>query len=208
MESQTINCRNCGAPVTSEICPYCGSMTGLVTAHANMDYPVLECKEANIGFWNVVFPGIFFLVFGVIGSIVTIFVSRVSKEMTATVTNYTGERFTTTFSGAMMLPGIIPMIIGLIAFIIMMIPLIRYMMIKLKGKKISGTVYGYVDDNILINGVPAQTVKLLVQSPDGPRFIMYQLGKTDHPYGINTQIDLYVYNNYFMIDKSKEKIKW
>ncbi len=100
LESKTINCKNCGAPVTSEKCPYCGSLTGLSTAKADMD------------------------------------------------------------------------------------------------------------DTYLVNGRCSQTVKLLVQSPEGPRFIMYQMGRIDHPYGLNTKIDLYVYNNYFMIDKKKEKIKW
>ena len=70
MESKAINCKNCGAPVTSEICPYCGSMTGLNTAKADMEYPVLECKEVNIGFWNVIFPGIFFVMFGLIGLVI------------------------------------------------------------------------------------------------------------------------------------------
>ena len=58
------NCTNCGAPITTEICPYCNVMTGLDTKHADMEYPVIECKEANVGFWNVVFPMIFSVLFG------------------------------------------------------------------------------------------------------------------------------------------------
>ena len=58
-----MTCRNCGAPVTSEICPYCGSSTGLDTSQANMEYPTLECKEANINFWSVVFPSFFAVMF-------------------------------------------------------------------------------------------------------------------------------------------------
>ena len=36
-----------------------------------------------------------------------------------------------------------------------------------------------MDDNVLINDQPAQIVKLLVQTPDGLRFILYELGHTD-----------------------------
>lgn len=58
-ENKGKRCANCGAPVTIEICPYCNSFTGLDTKNANMEYPVIECKEANMNFWNVLFPMIF-----------------------------------------------------------------------------------------------------------------------------------------------------
>lgn len=210
MESKAINCKNCGAPVTSEICPYCGSLTGLVTATANMDYPVLECKETNINFWNVVFPAVFFLTFGVLGIIIPLTFYKTSQSMTDNFKSVSGfDGFMSFDFASPVLFMCIPfLLIGLAAFVIMIKPIIRYIILKTRGKQIQGTVYGYVNDNVLLNGSPAQTVKILVQSPEGPRFIMYQLGRTDHPYGINSKIDLYVYNNYFMIDKSKEKIKW
>ncbi len=132
-----INCQACGAPVTSEICPYCGNATGLNTATANMEYPVLECKEANLTFTNL---------------------------------------------------GI---------FIIFALPFLAV-----------GIGTGYMDDNVLINDRPAQIVKLLVQTPEGPRFIMYQLGDTKRPYGVNSRIQLKVYRNYFMIDKDSNYINW
>ena len=53
------NCPSCGAPITTEVCPYCNVFTGLKSSDANMEYPVIECKEAHVGFWNVVFPMIF-----------------------------------------------------------------------------------------------------------------------------------------------------
>ena len=59
-----LNCPNCGAPITTEICPYCNVFTGIDTKYADMEYPVIECKEANIGFWSVVFPMIFAVSFG------------------------------------------------------------------------------------------------------------------------------------------------
>ena len=46
-------CQNCGASVTTEICPYCNTFTGINSKKINMEYPVIECKEAGITFWNV-----------------------------------------------------------------------------------------------------------------------------------------------------------
>ena len=48
-------CPSCGAPIVSEVCAYCGTPTGLSTAEADMEYPVLECKEATLNFWTVFF---------------------------------------------------------------------------------------------------------------------------------------------------------
>ena len=82
------------------------------------------------------------------------------------------------------------------------------MKVKTQGKVIRATVYGYMNDQVLINGQPAQIVKLLVHTGDGPRFILYQLGNTLKPYGVNDTIDVLVYQNYFMISKKKETIHW
>ena len=66
---QQKNCPSCGAPIVSEICQYCGVATGLNTAEAQMEYPVLECKEATLGFWTIWFPMIFVVAFGLSGII-------------------------------------------------------------------------------------------------------------------------------------------
>ena len=57
-------CPSCGAPVVAEICSYCGTATGLNTAKADMEYPVLECREAIVNFWTAWFPMIFAVAFG------------------------------------------------------------------------------------------------------------------------------------------------
>ena len=41
-------CKNCGAPVNTEICEYCGSPTGIETKNAVMDYPIMNCKSASV----------------------------------------------------------------------------------------------------------------------------------------------------------------
>ena len=153
-----------------------------------MEYPVLECKEANLNFWNVVFPLIFAGFFGVPGLIVI---------PLAIIFEYT-----------MLFMGIPFFLIGAVSFYFVIRSLSRYIKVKKNGKIIQATVYGYLDDNVLINNRPAQIVKLLVQTSNGPRFILYSLGSTVKPYGINDNIDVMVYMNYFLITKKKEVVKW
>lgn len=187
---QQKNCPGCGAPVVSEICAYCGTATGLNTAEADMEYPVLECKAAVLNFWTVWFPMIFAVAFGMAGLIVMI---------TAVVGSA---------DGGILLVGAPFLLIGIVALSITLRTVIRYIKVKRHGKIIQATVYGYMDDNVLINDRPAQIVKLLIQTQNGPRFILYKLGNTLKPYGINDNIDIMVYQNYFMISKNKEVVQW
>lgn len=181
-ENINMHCPNCGAPVTTEICQYCHAITGLNTKSANMEYPVIECKEANIGFWTVAFPMIFAVSFGIPGIAIPIVIGDVRAIL-----------FASLFA-----------IIGITAFIISLTSVIRYVKLKNNGKEIAATVYGYMDDNVLLNGAPAQIVKLLVDTNDGLKFILYQLGSTNQPYKINSKIKLKVYKNYFCIVKENK----
>jgi len=189
-ENQQKNCPSCGAPIVSEICAYCGMATGLNTADADMEYPLLECKEASIGFWTVGFPLIFAGAFGVPGLILLFIAVMGFRHI------------------SMLLVGVPFLLIGAVALILALRTVFRYIKVKTRGKPLRATVYGYMDDNVLINNRPAQIVKLLVQTPVGPRFILYQLGKTVHPYGIHDRIDIMVYRNYFMICKNNEFVSW
>ena len=183
------NCPNCGAPVTTEICPYCNVMTGLDTKSADMEYPVIECKEATMGFFQVVFPLIFAGVFGFSGICMPIMFFSIGGDV---------------FPKSLILFFLPFALIGVIVFIIGIKPVIRYMLLKTKGQEIDATVYGYMDDNVFINGNSAQIVKLLVQTNDGPKFILYQLGDIKQPYKINSVIKLRVYKDIFSIDKKKQ----
>ena len=188
--NQQKNCPSCGAPVVSEVCAYCGIATGLNTAEADMEYPVLECKAAILNFWTVWFPAIFAFAFGIAG-------------LSVLIIAITGNRDTT-----MLLMGIPFLLIGIVALLLMLRTILRYVKVKARGKMIQATVYGYMDDEVSLNDQPAQIVKLLVQTPNGPRFILYKLGSTLRPYGINDNIDVMVYQNYFMISKKKEVVQW
>ncbi len=180
-------CPHCGAPVTTEICPFCGTPTGLNTAQADMEYPELECKEASLGFFTLIFPLIFALSFGLCG--LFLFFS-----------SFTGSN---TELGTICI-SILLLLIGGAATYIVIARLYGYLAVKHKGKTITGVVYGYMDDKVMYNNSPGQVVKILVDSKQGKRFILYQLGSIEHPYKINSTIELSVYKNYFIINTSKE----
>ena len=180
------HCPNCGAVVNTEICPYCQAATGVNTWKADMEYPVIECKEANLGFWRVWFPLIFAASFGIMGAAFTVAMLKQGE--------YLGVLFISIFD-----------LIGLVALIIALKNIYRNILVKLRGKEIDATVYGYMDDNVLLNGVPAQIVKLLVHTKQGPRFILYQLGDIKHPYKINRKIKLKAFKDMFLIlDDTKD----
>ena len=185
MKEANKHCPNCGAPLTTEICPYCKNATGLNTREADMEYPVIECKEANISFWNVGFPMIFAVSFGFFGFIFPIVAILTMPESALFV----------------VLMCSIFAIIGVVALIIALKTIIRYSTIKTRGQEIEATVYGYMNDNVYLNGLPAQIVKLLVTTKEGPRFILYQLGDTKQPYKINSKIKLLVHKDIFMVKK-------
>ena len=188
-KSKEYICSNCGAAVTSEICPYCGSVTSVKTIEAYMEYPVIDCKEAALGFWTTVFPLIFAVMFTI--AMLTIAISGMAED------------------GAM--PLIILMfipffLIGIAATVTVLKNVIRYITLKRKGKHITGMFYGYAGDNVRINGRPAQVAKILVDTPQGKRFIMYQLGSTEKSITVNQEVRLPVYNDIFMIEKNRDKI--
>ena len=195
MKDNTFHCKNCGAPVTTELCPYCNSFTGLETADADMEYPVVECKESALGFWNVIFPAIFAFAFGFAGFFSLI--SFLFADIPTGVMSVASIIYTLGF----FLPFAI---IGIVAAVITVKPIIRYLSVKRHGIEIEGIVYGYMDDNLFINNVPAQIVKILIDTPKGKRFILYQLGDVKKPYKLNSKINLLVYKNYFIIKENKE----
>ena len=155
---------------------------------ADMEYPVIDCKEANIGFWNVCFPLIFAISFGFFGFVFPLmFLFMESGE----------------FIGELLMCSVFA-IIGVVAFIIGIKPIIRYFLVKRNGQEIEAVVYGYMNDNVLYNGVPAQIVKLLLNTNDGKKFILYQLADTKRPYKINSTIKLKVYKDMFLIVNKKQ----
>lgn len=181
-------CSNCGAPTISEICPYCNGRTGIDTKNTTMEYPVIECKEVSITFWNTVFPMIFAISFGGMG-FASILIFLISDSATSISEKVGIFLFLSVFA-----------LVGIVAFIISIKPLIRYFTIKRQGREIEA----YMNDNLFLNGSPAQIVKLLVNTNDGLKFILYQLGDIKKPYEINSKIKVKVYKDIFLIVKKKQ----
>lgn len=193
-----LTCKNCGAPVTTEICPFCKSPTGLDSYQADMNYPVLECKEAHIDFWAIAFPAIFAFSFGFFGILFPLFF-RETDESINTSLSQMGIHLPNLFSMIYIL--CLPFaVISIVAIVIIFKRLYRYLIIRIKGERLTATVYGYVDDNYTQNGKSDQIVKLLVDTKEkGKCFILYQLGSPVQPYGINTQVELLYYNNMYLM---------
>lgn len=175
-------CRNCGAPATMEICPYCGQKTGLTSEQANMEYPSIECKEVTIQIMVASASILMFMVCSLFGFCIVL-VEGVIKYI-----------------------GYIFLIGAAISFIIffkeIVIKNLMKLIIKLFGKRIEAIVYGYVKDE---SG--AQVVKLLCDTSEGYVFAIYQLGIAEQPYEINSKVGLKVIGQTFLIDKPKE-IEW
>ena len=188
-QNQSRNCPSCGAPIVSEICAYCGTATGLNTAKADMEYPVLECKAVVLNFWTTWFPSIFAFAFGT-PALILLLCTFIVRDITMLL---------------IALPFLL-LSVGFGSFIAF--TFLRYKKVKSRGKTIQGVVYGYVDDNVMYNNKPGQMVKILVQTPNGPRFILYRLGGTVKIYGINDTLNIKVYKNLFLIPKNKEVINW
>ncbi|MBR1848992.1 MAG: hypothetical protein IJ791_07115 [Lachnospiraceae bacterium] len=173
-------CAGCGAPITSEKCPYCGRLTGLDTEEADLEYPELEAHSAKLDFWGVGFPAIFGGSFGVatIGCLLAII--------------FTHEWF-------VLIHVVVFGCISIVSLAILIRNATRYMQVKRLGKDITGTIYGYVDADYTINDRPGQLVKILIDTPYGKRFIFYDTKKTTHPFGINTTVSIKRYKDLFIV---------
>ena len=187
MEINRVICKNCGAPITTEICPYCNTFTELPTNMANADYPVMDCKPASLNFWKVGFPLIFGVAFS-IEPLISLSMSGINDEFT----NMIGIN-------PFMIISIPFLLISIISFGIAGMFISRYLKVKKYGTDTFATVYGYMQGGVYINGVPTYQIKLLVDTDDGPKFILYNLMQTIKPYGVNTKIKIRMYKNLFLI---------
>ena len=172
-------CRNCGAPVTMEICPFCGQKTGITSEQANMEYPSIECKEVTI---NMGVGGAF-LAFGMVCALFGV-CSVIAGEGAVKIIGYVFLAMTA--------------ISAIIVFKEFVIKNIMKPVIRLFGKRIEATVYGYVRDE---NG--AQAVKLLCDTTEGYIFAIYQLGVAEQEYEVNSKVGLRVIGQTFLIDKPR-----
>ncbi len=152
----------------------------------NMEYPVIECKEAVLSFWTIVFPTIIAIIFGVFGILIPIVI--ISNDG---------------FSPNILFLCIFT-IVSVIAYYIVIVNIFKYVILHIKGKEVEATVYGYMNDNVLVDGQPTQILKLLITTEEGPKFILYQLGDINRPYKLNRKLKVLVYKDLFCIEREKK----
>ena len=178
-------CPNCGAAVQSEVCPYCGSHVDIDSQQMPFEYPIIKCKEGYLSFFNTVFPLIFAVAFGLASVLI----------LCLTTSGYQ------TFPISTAMFSIPFLLISIVAWAIVIRRLYIHLMLKTKGEEYQAIVYGYVLDDFTVNNVPAQMVKLLLYTKEGPKFLLYRTGKTYKPYAVNSRIPLIIYRNYVKIDE-------
>lgn len=191
------NCPKCGAPILSEVCQFCGTYIGEVaTRDLTPEYPLVECKNVKLGFWNIGFPLLFggiFLVVSLPMFIISFFIDDMTHEADG------AGKFMTIFTIPFMLIGIIAIGIAIKKFF-------NNLKIKKSGVVRNGIVYGYMDDTVAYNGVNGQKIKILVDSSEGKKFILLPLGTTSKLYEVNSAVQVLIHENYAMI--LDRKINW
>ena len=107
---------------------------------------------------------------------------------------------------------IMEIILAIVIFLISLLPLItsliyiiKHIIVKLLGKEIEGIVYGYTDNtSTIINGNNTKAIKILIDTPEGKKFILYKTEDTKKKYKLNSKIKLLVYKKLFLIKNKKE----
>lgn len=177
------NCPKCGARLLSEVCQFCGTYIGKVaTGDLTPEYPLVECKNAKLGFWNIGFPMMFGGIFlGVSLPMMIVFLAL--REFPW----YTFLFF-------------IPfLLIGFGSITLAIRTLLMSHKINSQGVVRTGVVYGYMDDTVAYNGVNGQKVKILVDTSEGKKFILLPLGGTAKTYEVNSTIDVKLYDDWAKI---------
>ena len=177
------NCPYCGAPVTTEVCSYCGKPTGLQSTQANMEYPVLDCREIIIKKRDIIFMLSMGGIFALIGGFIYLLFAVLFKEDPVFVA-ITAVPFAVFGLGVALFP---------------LVNFARLLRAKLFGKVVKAKVYGYLSDDMTIDGRSAQIVKLRIESGGATRFVLYQLEEYYKPYATNSTVDVLVYRKDYRI---------
>ena len=175
-------CQNCGAKVTTEICPYCKVKSGINQNEVELEYPVLDYETIPKSPVLAIFIVVLLLIFGfTIPFILPLFF------------NFGTDVF------SIIVDIVFISTIGLL-FIYFFIKLFKYVYkyktTQKNGEIIIGNVHGYIDENNPDDKFQFVTVKLLVDTKDGKRYILFKLDDRNRPYKIGTNVKLKVYKNY------------
>ena len=190
-----ITCKNCGAPVTTEICPYCGSITGYKAANDEILHSAIKNKSASLTFTTIGLP----LIFAGMLTVFSIFIgiALFGAGLHAFQSLYVGFFFVLMAGGA------------LFAYYIPISHIIRYMLASLFGKRVKGIVYGYKDGVIVVNGATVQDIIILIEDGENSKYVKYKSNRTIQKLGINDEIELKNFKNIYIEAKPKRKrIEW
>lgn len=186
MNNKRYCCPSCGYPTTEEKCYYCNSEPAISSQYANLNYPIVECKEANLSpflYSEYIKLGVCFTIIIILFLIICFLV----KE-----DNYGAILFFAIFF------GIVPV---MCAHTIIKHKK-RYDIVKENGKEIEGIVCGYLYDRVKVRHRYLKIAKILINKDTDPKYIMYHLGTKYCPYPINSTIILLSYENlYSILDK-------
>ena len=196
-------CPNCGAPVTTEICEFCGASTAVASKNADMKYPAIDCDEVDDEGKSenqMLFMGVVFLV-SCIG-IPTFFI-RITGEVDPKDMN----------AWPMMLFCLVFGTIGFLMTIAGLRHKCKHMAVSLFGKPVHGYVWGYMDnkrlDGIIHGGIEdrygGQILKILTNTNTGPVFLLYELHHDEQPYGIKRMVTLKKLGRMYLLTGLSEK---
>lgn len=183
---KTVKCNKCGKLVKTEICPDCGAANGLENIKTDYDFPKIKCDDTNI-------TKEYYVLF-VITSIVILFWLYVNSVLWRLFIHKDGFLFGLIYNSFMI--AIINMFLT---------PIIKQyktcMDIEDNGKEIEGIVYGteYKGSNLRNSTVTYTIFKILVETKNGYRFVLYKMQNTNKKYKVNTKLKLKEHKGKYML---------
>lgn len=183
---KTVKCNNCGKLVKTEICPDCGAANGLENIKTDYDFPKIKCDDTNI-------TKEYYVLF-VITSIVILFWLYINSILWRLFIDKEGFLFGLIYNSFMI--AIINMFLT---------PIIKQyktcMDIEDNGKEIEGIVYGteYKGSNLRNSTVTYTIFKILVETKNGYRFVLYKMQNTNKKYKVNTKLKLKEHKGKYML---------
>lgn len=183
---KTVKCNKCGKLVKTEICPDCGAANGLENIKTDYDFPKIKCNDTNI-------TKEYYVLF-VITSIVILFWLYVNSVLWGLFIHKDGFLFGLIYNSFMI--AIINMFLT---------PIIKQyktcMDIEDNGTEIEGIVYGtkYEGSNLRGSTVTYTIFKILVETKNGYRFVLYKMQNTNKKYKVNTKLKLKEHKGKYML---------
>ena len=183
---KTVKCNKCGKLVKTEICPDCGAANGLENIKTDYDFPKIKCNDTNI-------TKEYYVLF-VITSIVILFWLYVNSVLWGLFIHKDGFLFGLIYNSFMI--AIINMFLT---------PIIKQyktcMDIEDNGTEIEGIVYGteYKGSNLRGSTVTYTIFKILVETKNGYRFVLYKMQNTNKKYKVNTKLKLKEHKGKYML---------